>query len=180
MKNAIIFHGTDSDPSQSWYAWLQTKLEARGYSVEVPHYPNINKGPIEEFLPEVLKNHTFDEETVLIGHSSGSVLVLSLLEQIEPTIRQAVLVAGYCEQLPIHQPIIKDSYDWERIKAHAQDFVFLNSKNDPWGCDDKQGNKLFDNLGGTLVIQNEGHFSTSGDPKFREFPLLERLIGVEI
>lgn len=179
MKNAIIFHGTDADPDQSWYKWLQAKLEARGYTVSVPHYPKINKGPIEEFLPEVLKNHSFDEETVLIGHSSGSVLALSLLEKIEPKIAQAILVAGYCDDLPIHQPIIKDSYDWERIKAHAQDFVFFNSPDDPWGCDDKQGHKMFDHLGGTLIIQNQGHFSAAQDPKFKEFPLLERVIGVE-
>jgi predicted alpha/beta hydrolase family esterase len=176
---AIIFHGTDSNPSQSWYKWLQAKLEARGYTVEVPHYPNINKGPVEEFLPGVIKNHTFDKETVLIGHSSGSVLVLSLLEEIEPKIKQAILVAGYSEDLAVHQPIIKESYDWERIKGHAQDLVFINSENDPWGCDDKQGHKMFQKLGGTLIIKNDGHFSSAADPKYKEFPLLERLVGVE-
>jgi predicted alpha/beta hydrolase family esterase len=178
MKNAIIFHGTDSNPDRSWYKWLAGKLEARGYKVAVPHYPDINKAPVEDLLSRVLKDHKFDSETVLIGHSSGAALLLSLLENIEPQIVQAVLVAGYSEQLPVHQPIIQDSYDWAKIKAHARDFVFINSQNDPWGCDDKQGYKMLEKLGGELVIKNDGHFSTSGDPKYKEFPLLERLIGV--
>jgi predicted alpha/beta hydrolase family esterase len=180
---AIIFHGTECKPEDFWYQWLKEKLEARGYTVELPYYSDMNRVPIAEYLPRILKAHSFDEETVLIGHSAGCPLILSILENIDATIAQAVLVAGFSEELPPEtgdDVILQPSYDWEKTKAHCQDFVFINSDNDPWGCDDKQGRKLFDKLGGTQIIRHDGHFgSTSNNQPYKEFPLLERVIGAE-
>ncbi|MFI5271216.1 MAG: alpha/beta hydrolase, partial [Candidatus Saccharimonadales bacterium] len=57
------------------------------------------------------------------------------------------------------------------------DIIFINSIDDPWGCDDKQGRILFDKLGGTQIIRNDGHFG-SGTYKqpYPTFDLLNRLI----
>lgn len=180
---AVIFHGTDLKPEDFWYLWLKRELEKRGFKVELPYYPDINHQPIAEFLPIVLKSHDFDPETVLIGHSSGSALILSILERIDISIAQAILVAGYSEPLPGPQdPILQDIYDWSRIKNGAKDFVFINSVNDPWGCNDTQGRKLFDNLGGTQIIRNDGHFgSITNNQPYPEFPLLLKLVhGVKV
>jgi predicted alpha/beta hydrolase family esterase len=95
MKKAIIFHGTDENPDRYWYSWLAQQLRDRGYEVGVPSYPDINHTHISEFLPKVLKAHTFDEETVLVGHSAGGPLLLSILENIDVTVPQAILIAGY-------------------------------------------------------------------------------------
>jgi predicted alpha/beta hydrolase family esterase len=178
---AIILHGTDCKPEDYWYQWLGKQLEARGYTVEIPYYPDINHEPIDVFLPKVLGAHTFDNETVLIGHSAGAPLILSILENVEATLPQAILVAGYARIRPEddgkQDPVIQDGYDWERIKAHAQDFVFINSTNDPWGCNDVEGRFMYDQLGGTQVIRKEGHFgSASFNQPYKEFPLLERLV----
>lgn len=180
-KKAIIFHGTDCKPDDPvyWYAWLRRQLKAAGYEVETPYYPDINHEPIETFLPKVLKNHSIDEETVLIGHSAGGPLLLSILENVETVILQAILVAGYSMRFPKEEkdPVLQESYDWEKIKAHVKDIYFINSTNDPWGCDDKQGRTMFDHLGGTQIIRNEGHFgSRSKNQPYKTFPLLERLI----
>jgi len=94
-KRAIIFHGTGGHPDHCWYRWLGTRLEARGYTVEIPHYPGLNSDPIETFLPTVLASHVFDEGTVLVGHSGGAALLLAILEHIETPVAQAILVAGY-------------------------------------------------------------------------------------
>jgi len=177
-KKAIIFHGTDGNPNDYWYKWLAEQLTSRGYEVAIPHYPDINQTAPDVFVPKVLQAHTFDNETVLIGHSAGSPLILSLLERIDTTIAQAVLVAGFIEPTgKFGCPILQSSYNWARIKQHAQDFFFVNSDNDPWGCDDKQGRKLFDHLGGTLIIRHDGHFgSESHNQPYATFPLLDRLI----
>lgn len=176
---AIIFHGTDCKPGDYWYQWLGKQLEAEGYAVEIPYYPDINHEPITAFLPKVLKAHTFDSNTVLIGHSAGGPLLLSILENIKEPSVQAVLVAGYSHPLPgeLKDPILQVKYDWEKIKANAKDFAFINSVNDPWGCDDEQGRIMFDQLGGTLVIRNDGHFgSTTYNQPYPEFPLLKALV----
>src|SRR5262245_60730490 len=111
---AIIFHGTGDTPDYYWYKWLGKQLEAAGYSVEIPYNPTINKEPIEDFLPKVLKQHAFDSQTVLIGHSAGGPLILSILERIDVTIPKAILVSGYCTHPDdqMEDPILQDSYDW--------------------------------------------------------------------
>jgi len=181
MKNAIIFHGTDCSPDSKfyWYSWLKKELENRGYNVATPHYSDINHEPIDTFLPKVLNDHHFDSETILVGHSAGSPLILSILENIDIKVKLSVLVAGYSMRLsgePL-DPVLQESYDWEKIKNNSDNFVFINSVNDPWGCDDKQGRILFDNLGGTQIIRNDGHFGSEGQNlPYVEFPLLRDII----
>lgn len=158
-RRAIIFHGTGARPEWIWYPWLADRLRTRGYDVETPHHPGINVEPIAEFLPTVLAAHTFDEDTVLVGHSGGAALLLALLERLDVTVAQAVLVAGY-STLPNDgpEPVLQDSYDWAAIRSHAGEFVFLNSVTDEFGCDAEQGRAMFDRLGGTLVVRDDGHF----------------------
>lgn len=180
-KKAIIFHGTDCKPDDPtyWYQCLGQQLEARGYEVELPYYPDINHEPIATFLPKVLAAHTFDSDTTLIGHSAGGPLLLSILENIQQPVAQAILVAGYSMRLPGEEkdPVLQDGYDWDKIKAHVKDITFINSVNDPWGCSAEQGRIMFDQLDGTQIIRNDGHFgSTSQNQIYTEFPLLERLV----
>jgi predicted alpha/beta hydrolase family esterase len=178
MKNAIIFHGTDDNPSRYWYSWLAEELERAGYKVEIPSNPEINKEPIATFLPKVLKRHSFDTDTILIGHSAGGPLILSILENIDTQITKAILVSGYSEHPDdqMEDPVLQDHYDWDKIKQNSKEFIFINSYNDPWSCDDKQGRIMFEHLGGTQVLRNEGHFgSVPKGQVYDEFPLLKTL-----
>lgn len=178
-KHAIIFHGTDCTPTDYWYRWLAEQLKARGYKVEIPHYPEINHEAIRPFLSKVFVSHTFTENTVLIGHSAGSPLLLSILENCEVVIPKAILVAGYAHRMQdeIQDAILQDGYNWEAIKSHVKDIVFINSVNDPWGCNAEQGRYMFDRLGGTQIIKNEGHFGSDAYKQpYPEFDLLNKLI----
>jgi predicted alpha/beta hydrolase family esterase len=67
--------------------------------------------------------------------------------------------------------------NWPNIRSHAEQFVFINSDNDPWGCDDKQGKIMREKLGGELIVLHEGHMgSTTYNQPYKEFPLLLDLI----
>lgn len=180
MKSAVIFHGTECKPENFWYQWLQQQLEQAGYKVELPYYEDMNRVPIAEFLPRVMEQFPLNEETILIGHSAGVPLILAMLEKTDVRIAKAVLVAGFSEPLPGDSTdvILQDSYNWPKIKQNAQEFVIFNSDNDPWGCDDKQGKRLQENLGGKLIIKHDGHFgSISMNQPYKEFPeLLEECL----
>lgn len=170
-QKAIIFHGTRARPEYIWYPWLAERLRDRGYAVEVPHYPGINVEPIATFLPKVLEAHDYDEETVLVGHSGGAALLLAILERLDAIVPQAFLVAGYCTQPNTNdEPVLQDSYRWEAIRAHVRDIYFLNSVQDEFGCDAGQGRAMFDQLGGTLIVGTDGHFTSE------TLPILDRLI----
>lgn len=182
QKRVLIFHGTDCNPQSFWYPWLGKQLIKRGLEIAVPSYPDINHKSISEFLPKVLKENKFDSDTILIGHSAGSPLILAILNSIDKPIKQAILVAGYArmkgkENVP--DPVLMDSYDWEKISRNVGDIVFINSDNDPWGCNDVEGRYMLDRIGkGKLIIaKGEGHMgSDSFNQPYREFPLLLKLI----
>ena len=175
-RKAIIFHGTGASPDVVWIPWLRRRLIERGYVVEAPHYPGLNVEPIATFLPQVLAHHTFDEDTVLVGHSGGAALLLAVLEHIEARVDQAILVAGYCTQPGSEdEPVLQDAYDWSAIRAHVRDLYVINSREDPHGCDDQQGRAMFERLGGTQIVRDDGHFGDIDQP-FESFELLDRLI----
>lgn len=180
MKNAILLHGNNCSPKSYWFPYLKEKMEKKGYEVWVPQLPYADKPNIKNWLPFVLKQGKFTSETVLIGHSSGAPTILSILENINIKIKKAILVAGFTTQLGKNpDPILQNKYNWKKIKNHCKDFVFINSDNDPWGCDDKQGRKMFDKLSGMLIILHEGHMgSDSFKQPYKEFPLLEKLLEV--
>ncbi|MEU7998946.1 alpha/beta hydrolase [Micromonospora sp. NPDC049060] len=175
-RRAIIFHGTGGNPDACWYPWLAGRLAARGYAVEVPHHPGINVEPIATFLPKVLNGHSFDEDTILVGHSGGAALLLALLEHVDVTVAQAILVAGYCTRPNTEEePVLQQGYDWAAIRSHVRDIYFINSREDPYGCDDRQGRAMFERLGGTQIVRDDGHFGDYDQP-YERFELLDRLI----
>lgn len=173
---AIIFHGSGGSPNSYWIPYIKHNLEACGYDVIVPQLPNTN---IEESLTAVINLH-YDCDTILVGHSSGCPLILSVLENINVKVKKAVLVAGYFESLnpPEPEPMVQEQYDWQKIKAHSDTFIFIHSDNDPWGCTDTLGKRMQDKLGGQLVVlPGEGHMgSTTYNQPYKEFPFLLDLI----
>lgn len=182
MKRVIIFHGTDCTPELFWYPYVKSELENKGYVVEVPSYPDLNHESIVTFLPKVLADHDLDSETILIGHSAGCPLILSLIQSLKTPIKQAILVAGYSrikgkEKSP--DSVLQDKYDWGKIASNVEDFLVLNSDNDPWGCDDREGKYILDQLGkGKLIVmKGQGHMgsSTYSQP-YKEFPFLVSLV----
>jgi len=178
MKNACVFHCYGSKPNHFWYPYVKRELQKNGYEVWLPELPNINDPDLELQLPYILNNYKYNKDTVIISHSSSVPLTLALLEEIEIKIKLAILVSGFVDNLPnCPRKILKDQYNWEKIKNNCEKFVFINSVNDPWGCDDKQGRKMFDKLGGELIIRNEGHMgSDSFNQPYKEFPLLINLV----
>jgi uncharacterized protein len=183
MKNAIILHGTGCNPDKYWLPSIKKFLENKGYSVWVPKLPDADIPDLKKWLPFVLKDGEFNKDTILIGHSAGGPFVLSILENISTTIHKAILVAGYSTMKNENDNplILQKEYDWEKIKKNVKDIIFINSNNDPWGCDDKQGLLLFKHLGGTLIIrEGEGHMgSDSFKQPYKEFPLLEKLLDLK-
>ena len=192
MKNAILLHGSSCTPDSYWLPSIKKFLECQGYSVWVPQLPHPEAPNLKTQLPFILKNAKFRNETIMIGHSSGCPLVLSILEKISVRIKQVILVAGYARKLnkvdksslkkleKDAQTILQENYDWEKIRKHVKDIIFINSDDDPWGCDDKEGLYMFQHLGGTLIIRHgEGHMgSDKFNQPYKDFPLLDRLLSL--
>lgn len=182
MKNATILHGTGSHPNSFWHPWLKENLENLGYEVWLPQLPNTEHPTLKEQLLFVLNNGKFDKETVLVGHSSGCPLILSILENINIKINKSILIAGFTNPLSKDpEPMVQSTYNWNKIKNNCSKFIFINSDNDPWGCNDQQGRIMFDKLGGIQIIRHgDGHMgSDTFNQPYKNFPLLLGLIKYE-
>lgn len=183
MKNALILHGTGCNPNSYWYPSIKRFLENIGYEVHIPQLPDTDVPDLRKWLPVAL-DFDFNEETIIIGHSAGSPLLLSVLENIDVKIHKAILVAGYAKPTGIEKTpelIFQDIYNWEKIKSNVRDLIFINSDNDPWKCNDEEGLYMFKKLGGTLIIsENEGHMGSDVFKQpYTKFPLLEKLLEIK-
>lgn len=174
MKNAIFIHGDRETPNSFWFPYLKSRLEKRGYKVWIPYITNFKKQ-----VSSILREGEFKENTLLVGHSAGCQFILNILENLSTPVRKIVLISGYAYPLSNEEDATLGivNYNWKKIKTSAREFIFINSVNDPWGCSDKHGRYMFDRLGGTLVINQEGHMgSTKFNQPYKEFPLLLQLI----
>jgi uncharacterized protein len=180
MKNAVILHAMGNFPNDHWYPWLKRELEQKGYEVWVPQLPDTNTPSIKVWVPYIVNNGKFTENTVIIGHSAGAAVILSLLEELKIKIAQAILVAGF-PFYPGGDPIVKFSYDWEKIRNNVGEMIFINSDNDPYGHDDEDGRIMLDLLdkekSAQIIMKGQGHMgSNEFNQPYPKFPLLLRLI----
>ncbi len=137
MKRAFIVHCWDGYPDYCWYPQVKRDLEAKGFKVEVPAFPETEAPKLEKWLP-VLKEKIGvpDKDTFLIGHSVGCVTILRYLEALAPRekIGGVVLVAGFTDNLGFDE--LKNFFATElpldQIKEKASRFVAIHSDDDPY------------------------------------------------
>jgi predicted alpha/beta hydrolase family esterase len=198
MNNAVILHGTDNTPEDNWFRWLERELTDRGWKVWVPALPGNDYPDTATYTDYLLGANTngerwsYDDGTVLIGHSSGAVAGLRLLEALPahpdspaPRIHAAFLVAGFKDNLGWRdeagrlklEGIVSAPFDWKTLRDRCGSYTLLHSHDDPF-CPVSHASYLAVHLHGELVMQvGEGHFSvsTKGE-KYREFPALRDMI----
>lgn len=182
MKKVIILHGTNGNSKANWFPWLQHELEALGLSVWVPDLPHPEKPNIQRYNKYILENIPWkpDRQTVIIGHSSGAVAILGLLQHLPREIKvgACILVGSFNNDLgweALNELFLED-FQFELIRQKANKFIFIHSDNDPY-CPLEHAQYLADQLQGELVVkEGQGHFSAEGDQKYKQFPFLLELI----
>ena len=184
-KNAILIHGVADTPSNYWFPYISKYLEENGYEVWAPQMPDAANPSKDTWLPFVLENGTFSEDTVLVGHSAGAALILGILHSIDIQIHKAVMVSGFARRKGPKKepkPILLEDYDWEKMKQNAKDIIIINSSNDPWHNTDVEGYHIWKNLGGTFIaLEGEGHMGSGKfNQPYKEFPLLKSLLDLPV
>lgn len=184
MKNALILHGTDASSKDNWFPWLKSELEKVGWHVWVPNLPKANRPNTDRYNKFLFSKKEFQNigsETVMIGHSSGAVAILGLLQAMSEgtKIKQAILVGAFRNDLGWDslKELFEKPYDWEKIKQRAEKFILINSDNDPY-IPLEQAEYLRGKLSGELIVlKGQKHFSLSMDPKYNQFPFLLELLN---
>jgi hypothetical protein len=160
-KKALILHCWYGDPQSNWYPWLKIELEKIGYQVFVPDLPTMKTDLPDMNLQLKTINNTveIDENTLIIGHSLGSVLALRLGEKLK--IGKMILFSGwdFDDLTSEHQKFWPNKINHQLIKDNVYDITCITSNNDPY-FSAFQTEEMSKRLNAKFIlIKNAGHFT---------------------
>lgn len=123
----------------NWYSWFAKKILKNPSIHEciVRDFPDPYECKESIWIPFVLNEIGMDENTILVGHSSGAACVMRLLEtdqlQSKP-IQGAILVAAAHTDLGLEEEInsqyFNRPWDWEKMKKGARKIVLFHGDDD--------------------------------------------------
>jgi leucyl-tRNA synthetase len=174
----VILHGWRSNSQSCFIPWLKKELESKGHEVIALDLPNPFLPDVIEQADYVLSKVKFDENTIIIGHSLGSVVSYRILERLNTPIRKLILVAGLVEpkfrdkERPLAKYLINWKFNFDKIKKNTREIVILEDNNDSI-IFDGESSVIQKVLGGTIhrLEANKAHFCSLTEPKVLEFCL---------
>ncbi len=160
----VILHGFESAPDRPRWVWAKAKLEELGHEVILPRLPNPNAPTEEEWVSAALSATTYDENTVLVGHSLGSVAALKVLEKLDRPIARLVTVGGFISKnfKDNPRPFEKTftwTFDGEKIRNNVGSITILHDPQD-YAVSDAQAAEL------SALLQTPITIGTSTKPHF--------------
>jgi len=164
--------------------WLKSELERRGFVVWLPELPGAAKPSLQRWSKYVHEQSPFtiNEDTLIIGHSSGAILALVLSQQNATSIGGVVGVSVFHDNSLNWDPnseLFDVDFDWRAIQTHAKKLVLVHSDNDPYVPLD-QAEYVAKQCGVQLrVIAGQGHFNLETSPSYRSFPALLEILRKE-
>lgn len=173
MRIAIVpGNGCDDIHSANWYSWLDKRLRDSGRFSEVfcKTMPDPHRARRKVWLPFMITALGCGEpDTIVVGHSSGAVAAMRLLE--ERRLAGCVLVSA-ChtdlgdagEAAAGYYPPSGGPWQWETIRSNANgNIVVLHSDNDPF-IPLAEAQHVASQLGARMhVCPGRSHFFSPGE-----------------
>ena len=182
--NIVIIPGNGGSrvETDNWYPWLRDELVKLGYSVTMTDMPDPVAAHMDIWLPYIETELIKDENTIVVGHSSGAVATLRYLEEHKLT--GAILVGCNYTDLGFEDEKEAGWYNapwqWEKIKANAGWVVQIHGDDDPY-FDTTEPKFIQSQIGSELlVLPNRGHFMTDQNPANNQFPEIIEIISSKI
>jgi predicted alpha/beta hydrolase family esterase len=177
-RKVIIIHGNSGSTGQDhWFPYVKKKLEALG--LEVISETMLDNVVAREsiWLPYIRHELKADENTILIGHSSGAVATMRYVENNK--IFGSVLVGACHTDLGDDNEKASGYYNhpwlWDKIRANQNWIIQFASTDDPY-IPIAEARYIHKKLGTEYTeAKNEGHYGGGGKEKY-EFPELVEAI----
>src|SRR3989338_6892138 len=166
IGNYVLLHGFTGSSKNNFFPWAIKQLEDVGGTVYVPDLPNTKKPDAKEQAEFVVKSSKFEKNTVLLGHSYGSVSALRVVESLKGPIKKLVLAGGFAEPGFLDrernfEATTDWNFDFEKIKKNVEEVVILRADNDS-AVPRERADFLREKLGGTIVdFTAEGNHITA-------------------
>lgn len=173
----ILIHGNgNSTPQDNWLPYIKSELTKLGFMVLAPQFPDVPLAREEYWIPFLKDELEADQDTILIGHSTGAIAAMRFAE--EKKLLGTVLVGAYATDLGIEREKLSGYFNrpwnWPAIKNNQQWIIQFASTDDPWIPIDEPrfiNQKLNSEY---HEFTTQGHFG--GDYDKKEFPELVQVI----
>ena len=184
LRSAVILHGTSDSPRKHWFKWLEDSLQHRGVEIWVPALPEAERPDAARYTSFLLESGWDFDNSLVIGHSSGADEILHLLAALPDQVRVscAVLVSPFLQPTPDEEDyeqllgLFARPFEFVSAKAKCDQFIVVHGADDPW-CSANDALEISMKLGGEFVLlPTGGHFVTSLDSRFTEFPELLEIL----
>ncbi len=137
MNKKVIFipgNGGSSPRRDHWFPSVKKDLEAEGIIVIAEEFPDNDLARSSFWIPFLRDELKADENTILVGHSSGAIAAMRFAEQWP--VLGSVLVAAYHTDLGMEKEkqsgYFDKLWDWTKISNNQQWVTLFASQDDPW------------------------------------------------
>ncbi len=118
----------------NWFPSVKAGLQAEGLKVIAREFPDPDLARESFWLPFLLDDLKIDENTILVGHSSGAIAAMRVAEK--QNILGSVLVGSYYTDLGIEKEkqsgYFDRPWDWINMKRNQKWTIVFASQDDPW------------------------------------------------
>merc|ERR1712227_1056456 len=136
-KRAVIVPGNGSgDVTRSnWYSWVMKRLnEIEGFTCDLRNMPDPITARRSIWLPFMKNELGVDENTVIIGHSSGACAAVRFAETHK--VAAIILVGAYTSDLGDSTEKASGYFDhpwqWQKVKENVGRILLFGSTDDPF------------------------------------------------
>ena len=134
MNKILLIHGNGGATGRDhWFPWVKERLEQKGLKVLTPDFPDAQLARASIWLP-FIKKLGADEQTILIGHSSGAVAAMRYAQT--HCLFGSVLVGASSTDLGDETEKASGYFDhpwnWDAIRNNQNWIIQFSSTDDPY------------------------------------------------
>jgi predicted alpha/beta hydrolase family esterase len=133
IKVIFIPGNGGSSTRDNWFPFVQQELEKCGIEVIARDFPDSQLAREKYWIPFLEGLHA-DENTILIGHSSGAIAAMRYAENHK--LFGTILVGAYHTDLGMESEKLSGYFDkswlWDSIRANQRFIALFASLDDPW------------------------------------------------
>jgi serine hydrolase len=135
LMRAVLIHGNGTSTStDNWFPYLKRELSKLNIKVDAPQFPDTDLARSCYWLPFLEHELKADENTIIVGHSSGAIAAMRFAETHR--ILGSALIGAYYTDLGVLNEKLSGYFDtpwnWEAIKHNQKWIIQFAGANDPW------------------------------------------------
>ena len=178
----VLIHGNaGASVDGIWFPYLKRELEGLGHQVVARTFPDPIKGRMRYWLPFLTEDIRPDENTMIVGHSSGALAAFRYAET-RPLLGTFAVAGHHLDcgfELERRSGFFDQPWDWAAIRRNQRFVVQFHSTDDPW-IPVEVATQLHELTGSRFsLLEGYGHFG-SYQQQMDTFPELLAAIQAEL